>query len=50
LRTVLKVGQLGHDAELPYIVAMFHDTGLQPPYSTTTERSEVDRAHAARDY
>lgn len=36
------------DAELLYIGAMFHDMGLQPPYSSVDARFEVDGANAAR--
>ena len=42
--------KLAYDAELLYIGAMFHDMGLQPPYSSATERFEVDGANAARDF
>jgi HD domain len=38
------------DPELLYVGAMFHDMGLVPPYSTATERFEVDSANAARDF
>lgn len=38
------------DAEMLYISAMFHDMGLMPPYSSATERFEVDSANAARDF
>jgi hypothetical protein len=41
---------LNYDAELLYIGAMFHDMGLVPPYSSATERFEVDGANAARDF
>ncbi len=42
--------QLKYDAELLYIGAMFHDMGLVPAYSSTTDRFEVDGANAARDF
>jgi hypothetical protein len=42
--------ELKYDAELLYIGAMFHDMGLQAPYSTTTDRFEVDGANAARTF
>ncbi len=38
------------DPELLYIGAMFHDMGLTKPYSSTSERFEVDSANAARDF
>jgi hypothetical protein len=38
------------DAELLYIGAMFHDMGLQPPYSSADARFEVDGANAARAF
>jgi hypothetical protein len=38
------------DLELLYAGAMFHDIGLVPAYSTTTDRFEVDGANAARDF
>jgi hypothetical protein len=41
---------LKFDAELLYAGAMFHDIGLVPPYSSDTERFEVDGANAARDF
>lgn len=41
---------LKYDPELLYIGAMFHDMGLQAPYSTTTARFEVDGANAARSF
>jgi HD superfamily phosphodiesterase len=41
---------LAFDPELLYIGAMFHDMGLVPPYSSATERFEVDSANAARDF
>ena len=42
--------QLAVDLELLYAGAMFHDIGLMPKYSSTTERFEVDGANAARDF
>ncbi|GAB7127670.1 HD domain-containing protein [Silvimonas sp. JCM 19000] len=42
--------QLQFDPELLYIGAMFHDMGLQAPYSSAQERFEVDGANAARDF
>jgi HD domain len=45
-----KKKELVFDPELLYIGAMFHDMGLVSPYSTATERFEVDSANAARDF
>jgi hypothetical protein len=42
--------ELTFDPELLYIGAMFHDMGLVAPYSSATERFEVDGANAARDF
>jgi hypothetical protein len=42
--------QLGYDAELLYIGAMFHDMGLTPAHSSPQDRFEVDGANAARDF
>ncbi|KPC54997.1 HD domain-containing protein [Amantichitinum ursilacus] len=42
--------QLRFDSELLYIGAMFHDMGLQAPYSSPHDRFEVDGANAARDF
>ena len=42
--------QLQFDAELLYIGAMFHDMGLQAPYSSKHDRFEVDGANAAQDF
>lgn len=39
--------QLGFDAELLYIGAMFHDLGLMPAHSSADKRFEVDGANAA---
>ena len=41
---------LKFDSELLYAGAMFHDIGLVPAYSSTTDRFEVDGANAARDF
>src|SRR5271155_2586509 len=41
---------LKFDAELLYAGAMFHDIGLVPSYSSSTDRFEVDGANAARDF
>ena len=41
---------LAYDPELLYIGAMFHDMGLTKPYSSPSERFEVDGANAARDF
>jgi hypothetical protein len=38
------------DAELLYIAALFHDTGLVTPYRSDAERFEVDGADAARSF
>ena len=45
-----KKKELVFDPELLYIGAMFHDMGLVAPYSTATERFEVDSANAARNF
>lgn len=45
-----KQRQLAFDPELLYLGAMFHDMGLMPSHSTTTERFEVDSAHAASEF
>lgn len=42
--------QLKYDPELLYMGAMFHDMGLIDPYSSATNRFEVDGANAARDF
>jgi hypothetical protein len=42
--------QFDYDPELLYIGAMFHDMGLVAPYSSKTNRFEVDGANAARDF
>lgn len=38
------------DAELLYVAAMFHDTGLVAPYRSTDQRFEMDGADAARAF
>jgi hypothetical protein len=38
------------DDELLYVAALFHDTGLVPPYRGTRQRFEMDSADAARDF
>jgi hypothetical protein len=38
------------DAELLYIAALFHDTGLVAPYRSATQRFELDSADAARAF
>jgi hypothetical protein len=42
--------ELNFDRELLYAGAMFHDSGLLPPFRSATERFEVDGANAARDF
>lgn len=42
--------QLKFDPELLYAGAMFHDVGLVPAFSSTSDRFEVDGANAARDF
>jgi HD domain len=48
----LQSRQLGlePDPELLYIAAMFHDTGLVPPYRGQEQRFELDSADTARDF
>jgi len=41
---------LKFDPEMLYAGAMFHDIGLVPSHSSTTDRFEVDGANAARDF
>ncbi|MBB5058221.1 hypothetical protein HDF16_002935 [Granulicella aggregans] len=41
---------LKFDAELLYAGAMFHDVGLMPSHSSSTDRFEVDGANAAREF
>src|ERR1700677_216553 len=38
------------DAELLYIAALFHDSGLVPPYRGTTQRFELDSADTAKSF
>jgi hypothetical protein len=38
------------DPELLYVAALFHDTGLVPPYRGTAQRFEMDSADAARAF
>jgi hypothetical protein len=38
------------DAELLYVAAMFHDTGLVSPYRGSVQRFEMDSADAAREF
>ncbi len=38
------------DAEMLYVAALFHDTGLVSPYRGTAQRFEMDSADAARDF
>jgi hypothetical protein len=38
------------DAEMLYTAALFHDTGLVPPYRGTTQRFEMDSADTARAF
>lgn len=42
--------ELHPDAELLYVAALFHDTGLVEPYRTDTQRFEVDSADEARAF
>jgi hypothetical protein len=42
--------QISPDAELLYVAALFHDTGLVPPYRGTAQRFELDSADAARAF
>jgi hypothetical protein len=48
----LQSRQLGiqPDAELLYIAALFHDSGLVPPYRGTAQRFELDSADAAKSF
>ena len=41
---------LEFDPELLYAGAMFHDIGLMPSHSSSSDRFEVDGANAARDF
>jgi len=38
------------DTELLYIAALFHDSGLVPPYRGTEQRFELDSADTARSF
>ena len=38
------------DPELLYVAALFHDTGLVPPYRGSTQRFELDSADAAKSF
>ena len=38
------------DAEMLYVAALFHDTGLVAPYRGTEQRFEMDSADAARGF
>jgi HD domain len=38
------------DPELLYVAALFHDTGLVPPYRGITQRFELDSADAAKSF
>jgi hypothetical protein len=38
------------DAELLYVAALFHDTGLVPPYRGKAQRFELDSADAAKSF
>ncbi|MFD0053843.1 HD domain-containing protein [Streptomyces sp. NPDC015140] len=38
------------DPELLYVAALFHDTGLVPPYRGDDQRFEMDGADQARDF
>ena len=38
------------DPELLYVAALFHDTGLVPPYRGTAQRFELDSADAAKSF
>ncbi|MFC9056976.1 HD domain-containing protein [Streptomyces sp. NPDC057074] len=41
---------LSPDPELLYVAALFHDTGLVPPYRGDDQRFEMDGADQARDF
>ncbi|WP_027761939.1 HD domain-containing protein [Streptomyces sp. AA1529] len=41
---------IGHDAELLYIAALFHDVGLGAPFHGSGRRFEVDGAQEARRF
>jgi HD domain len=38
------------DPELLYVAALFHDTGLVPPYRGSAQRFELDSADAAKSF
>jgi hypothetical protein len=38
------------DAEMLYVAALFHDTGLVLPYRGTEQRFELDSADTARKF
>jgi HD domain len=38
------------DLELLYVAALFHDSGLVPPYRGTAQRFELDSADAAKSF
>ncbi|MBJ7338384.1 HD domain-containing protein [Mycolicibacterium sp.] len=42
--------RISPDAEMLYIAALFHDTGLVSPYRGTAQRFEMDSADAARNF
>jgi hypothetical protein len=42
--------ELKFDSELLYIAAMFHDLGLTSPYSSKSDRFEVDGANTAQAF
>ncbi|GAA5185543.1 HD domain-containing protein [Rugosimonospora acidiphila] len=52
LFSLIHAHQLGvqPDAELLYLAAMFHDTGLKTPFSEVEQRFEVDGADHARKF
>jgi hypothetical protein len=45
---IAKAKNLEHDAELVYVAAILHDTGLSAAHMSATERFEVDGANFAR--
>jgi hypothetical protein len=46
---IAKAKGLRHDAEVVYVAAILHDTGLTPAHMSKTERFEVDGANLARE-
>jgi hypothetical protein len=52
LFSLIHAGKLGvqPDPELLYLAAMFHDTGLQTPFSGAEQRFELDGADHARKF